>query len=239
MVTPVLENKTSEEYYYEDGRRFNSSVGYPLPSDEKAPVKQQLEKGIPVLDSACGNGAPWTIDMAKEYPNSQFFGVDISDGFPSKGRAPINTSFSIGNVTIEIPSPDNTFVFAYQKMVFGALTSEEWDSVMEQGFKSKNLVLHISTELKDRLENAGFINCVTKITEYPVNHGTNGDSNWRVLRGAFESGSPLLSKFFAGGYEREKYDRFLDAVGDEVAEYKSYVKFYTVHAQKPCIDQQK
>lgn len=67
--------------------------------------------------------------MAKEYPNSHIFGVDISDGFPSKKLAPINTSFSTGNICKAIPALDNTFEFAFQRLVFSALTSDEWNRV--------------------------------------------------------------------------------------------------------------
>lgn len=92
-------------------------------------MKPQLDEGIQVLDSACGYGAHWTTDIAKEYPNSRFLGVDISDGFPVEDIAPSNTTFALGNIAIKIPLPDNTLGFVFQRFLIGALSSEEWNSV--------------------------------------------------------------------------------------------------------------
>ncbi|KAI8066181.1 hypothetical protein BDF21DRAFT_466392 [Thamnidium elegans] len=223
---------------------------------EMAPVKQQLEEGIQVLDSACGHGAPWTIDMAKKYPNSQVFGIDISDGFPSKQVAPINTSFSTANICKTIPSLNNTFGFTFQRLNLkelyrvlkpggfvellghnltcynaGPLLTTLTDRIF-QGFNKVGLVVHISTELDARLKEVGFINCVTTTTDYPINYGEYADANWRSMRGPFRALRPLLADVYKEWEDKDVYDIFLDALTKELAEYKSYVKFYSVYAQK-------
>lgn len=65
--------------------------------------------------------------MAKEFPSSDFIGVDISNVFPVE--APSNTNFLMENVSKKIPVPDETFDFVIQKLLGLAFTSEEWDSV--------------------------------------------------------------------------------------------------------------
>lgn len=80
-----------------------------------------------MLDSGCGP-ATWTLDMAEAYPNSKFYGVDASLVFPQNIK-PKNVEFSICNVAKEIPFPDNTFDFIYQRLLILGLTNDDWDKV--------------------------------------------------------------------------------------------------------------
>ncbi|KAI9270299.1 hypothetical protein EDC94DRAFT_535548 [Helicostylum pulchrum] len=272
-------------YYFVNGRRFNARARYILPSDEGesvrlleqhfcfkilrngnfiAPVKPQLDEGIQVLDSACGYGAPWTTDIAKEYPNSRFLGVDISDGFPVEDIASSNTTFALGNIAIKIPLPDNTLGFVFQRFLIGALSSEEWNSNLKeihrvlkpggfvellefimqvlylkhlqrmfQGFKNAGLVADISIQLNDRLKKIGFVGSVTTVQDFPLNNSHNGEANWRSLGGSFRGMGSLLAKVYTEWEDRGIYKEYMDNVEKELIEYKSYVKIYTVYAQKP------
>ncbi|KAF1797290.1 S-adenosyl-L-methionine-dependent methyltransferase, partial [Mucor lusitanicus] len=86
----------------------------------------QLENGITVLDAGCGPGC-WSIDMAVKYKNSQFHGVDIlGTQFPQEKDMPTNTRFVVGNLADNIPYPDNTFDFIYQRLLYFAFTKEQW-----------------------------------------------------------------------------------------------------------------
>lgn len=79
-----------------------------------APIEDQLECGIRVLDIGCGNGV-WSIDMAQDYSASTFIGVDISDRlFPTKTELPPNCDFVMGN-TLKLPFPDNSFDYVFQR----------------------------------------------------------------------------------------------------------------------------
>ncbi|KAG2229791.1 hypothetical protein INT48_005318 [Thamnidium elegans] len=137
----------------ENGRMYyaNEKIAYILPHDidecvrlEKqhyglkyyfqgnfnAPVKKQLEEGITVLDAGCGPGY-WTLDMAKDYPNSKFRGVDVSDFFPKKYK-PDNCEFVIGNITETLPYEDDTFDYIHQRMLLLGLTSSSWDKCLKE-----------------------------------------------------------------------------------------------------------
>ncbi|KAI7888785.1 S-adenosyl-L-methionine-dependent methyltransferase, partial [Mucor mucedo] len=96
----------------------------------QAPIAERLEKGIVVLDSACGAGAHWSKAMGEKYPSSVFTGVDISNVFPSESFS--NIKFKMGNITKSIPFLDETFDFAFQKLLGLAFTSEEWDSNLKE-----------------------------------------------------------------------------------------------------------
>lgn len=94
----------------------------------KAPLQDKLEAGITVLDSGCGPGA-WLLDMANTYKNSQFHGIDIhADHFLKEG-IPANAHFVIGDLAENIPYPDNTFDFIYQRLLILGLTTKQWESV--------------------------------------------------------------------------------------------------------------
>jgi ubiquinone/menaquinone biosynthesis C-methylase UbiE len=86
-----------------------------------------LDEGITVLDSGCGP-ATWTFEMGETYPNSKFYGIDISLVFPELIK-PANVDFVIGNIAKKIPFPDNTFDYIHQRLLIVALTVDEWDTV--------------------------------------------------------------------------------------------------------------
>lgn len=94
-----------------------------------------------VLDSGCGP-ATWTFDMADAYPNSKFHGIDASLVFPQNIK-PANVEFTICNIAKEIPFPDNTFDYIYQRLLVLGLTTEDWDNVIKKFFFKTPRVTHI------------------------------------------------------------------------------------------------
>ncbi|KAL9539676.1 hypothetical protein MBANPS3_010129 [Mucor bainieri] len=91
-----------------------------------APITKQLENGITVLDAGCGPGC-WSIDMAAQYESSQFHGVDILETqFPQDGDTPANARFVVGDLADNIPYPNNTFEFIYQRLLYFAFTKDQW-----------------------------------------------------------------------------------------------------------------
>lgn len=98
-------------------------------------MTEQLEKGITVLDSGCGPGA-WTIDVAKEFPNSTFHGVDITASYLPEGEIPENCHFGLANVAEKIPYPDNYFDYVHQRLLVFGLGAEDWDKVNRVCFAS-------------------------------------------------------------------------------------------------------
>ncbi|KAI9263061.1 S-adenosyl-L-methionine-dependent methyltransferase [Sporodiniella umbellata] len=89
-----------------------------------------LEKGAQILDLGCGPGT-WIMDMATEFPNSQFTGIDMSDVFPSNIR-PANVSFKLANVLDGLPFEDNTFDLVNFSMFILALKKNQWAPVMNE-----------------------------------------------------------------------------------------------------------
>ncbi|KAI8974676.1 S-adenosyl-L-methionine-dependent methyltransferase [Pilobolus umbonatus] len=139
-----------------EGRRYNNDEGveYLLPNDNEeadrlheqhyifryalqrnyhAPVKDQLEKGINVIDAGCGP-ASWTLDMAKAYPQSKFTGADIS--FISTNNHDLNNlSFETCNITGESPFPDNTFDYYFQRLLVAGLSKSNYEAALKNAFK--------------------------------------------------------------------------------------------------------
>ncbi|KAI7901596.1 S-adenosyl-L-methionine-dependent methyltransferase [Cokeromyces recurvatus] len=86
-----------------------------------------------VLDLGCGPGT-WLMDVATEYPTSQFIGVDMCDIFPSNIRPP-NVSFQTGNALERLPFPDNTFDLVNVRLFILALMKYEWSTVIKEIYR--------------------------------------------------------------------------------------------------------
>ncbi|CAG8590898.1 7700_t:CDS:2, partial [Ambispora gerdemannii] len=129
------------------GRRFHniSNSGYFVPNDNEevyrlnryheaikeiwgglfhSPVEEKLRKGARVIDLGCGAGT-WILDMAKQYPNSMFVGIDLSPIFPTEGL-PLNVEFIEYNVLDGLPYKDASFDFIHQKFLTAAFTQAQW-----------------------------------------------------------------------------------------------------------------
>ncbi|KAG0742941.1 hypothetical protein G6F62_007035 [Rhizopus arrhizus] len=171
-VSPVNSTCSRQKYRYVNGRRHHDDdeVSYVLPNDDDesdrihqqhwilqyifqcnfhAPLHPSLEQGITVLDSACGP-ATWTLEMAKTFPNSSFYGIDISSVFPENIK-PSNIEFLTGNIAKSIPFEDNTFDYIHQRLVIVGLTEVDWQ---------KNLA-----ELYRVLKPGGYIELVEPVVE--------------------------------------------------------------------------
>jgi len=84
-------------------------------SNYQAPVTDDLKRGIKVLDVGCGTGI-WSIELAKEFPNSTFTGTDITNVFmASELITPSNCTFLEANTLKGLPFDDNTFDFVFQR----------------------------------------------------------------------------------------------------------------------------
>ncbi|KAL1916130.1 uncharacterized protein VTP21DRAFT_6134 [Calcarisporiella thermophila] len=133
-------------------RRFcaDSEIHYILPNDEEemnrlisqhyffrslfsnrnflSPVQDVLRDGAMVLDIGCGPGT-WTMEMATEYPRSQFHGIDICDMFPQQIK-PVNCHFQIANILKKLSFDDASFDFIYIRCMSLGVFQSEWVEVI-------------------------------------------------------------------------------------------------------------
>ncbi|CAO3638793.1 unnamed protein product [Cunninghamella echinulata] len=139
--------------YTKEGRRYHEdeSLLYVLPNDDEecdrahqqhwlfrylfqsnfqSPLDTPLKEGIRVLDSGCGP-ATWLLEMCESYPQSDFYGIDISPMFPENIK-PHNVTFDIANVAEGLPFPDNHFDFVFQRLLVFALTADQWEKAFRE-----------------------------------------------------------------------------------------------------------
>ncbi|RUS17226.1 S-adenosyl-L-methionine-dependent methyltransferase [Endogone sp. FLAS-F59071] len=143
------------------GRKFkdDSNPAYPMPTDEEelsrmdlqrymirnyvAPVQESLTRGIKVLDAGfvmvfvpiahltCGTGT-WSLEMAKEFPKSQFTAIDIIECYDTAlNMAPPNLTFSVADIRT-LPFPNNTFDYVFQGLAMGSFRIHEWPGVISE-----------------------------------------------------------------------------------------------------------
>ncbi|CAG8471584.1 11996_t:CDS:2 [Ambispora gerdemannii] len=90
-----------------------------------APIESKLRNGeAKVLDIGCGPGA-WILEMATEYPSSQFFGIDIADAYPTE-NCPNNVKFETRNVIERLAFPDDYFDFVRIALMSSSLNEQEY-----------------------------------------------------------------------------------------------------------------
>ncbi|RKP07589.1 S-adenosyl-L-methionine-dependent methyltransferase [Thamnocephalis sphaerospora] len=77
-----------------------------------------------IIDIGAGSGA-WILEMAKEFPESEITGIDITPLRPST-TLPANCKFEVGNVLEGLPHADGTFDYVRQCLLVTALANEKW-----------------------------------------------------------------------------------------------------------------
>ncbi|CAG8531583.1 2781_t:CDS:2 [Funneliformis caledonium] len=96
-----------------------------------APVEQMLQdESTKVLDIGCGPGT-WILDMASEYQNAHFTGIDVAELYPLEIK-PKNVSFVQANVLEGLPFDDNTFDFVYMRFMLFAFTLKNWEVAIKE-----------------------------------------------------------------------------------------------------------
>ncbi|KAI8976932.1 S-adenosyl-L-methionine-dependent methyltransferase [Pilobolus umbonatus] len=151
-----LEEKNEDGNQYFSGRRFNNEedVDYILPNDDDeadrlhlqhkalklalggnyfAPVKELLEEGGKVVDAGCGP-APWTFEMAKEFPASKLTGVDISFVFSDTER-PANVELINANICKDMPFEENSIDYYHQRLLVAGLGREEFIAALLNAYR--------------------------------------------------------------------------------------------------------
>ncbi|KAI9313470.1 S-adenosyl-L-methionine-dependent methyltransferase [Dichotomocladium elegans] len=189
-ATPENQSVPTPGYRIEGGRRYydRENIAYVLPEDDEendrvhmqhwllkvafngnynSPIEDALVKGIRVLDSGCGPGT-WTLDMAKTYPNSTFYGVDISSRFPEAIKPP-NCHFEVHNILDTSSFPDNHFDFIHQRFLIVGLLKDYWRKVI--------------TDYVNKLAPGGWLECAEPAFGLSDNMGPK----YQVLINAFDA----------------------------------------------------
>ncbi|ORZ17916.1 S-adenosyl-L-methionine-dependent methyltransferase [Absidia repens] len=83
-----------------------------------------------VLDVACGSGV-WILEMAHEFPNTEFYGFDLSEMYPTTIR-PKNTFFCLFDMSHGFPYPDEYFDFIRMHDVHTCFPSADTEFIMRE-----------------------------------------------------------------------------------------------------------
>ncbi|KAG1405042.1 hypothetical protein G6F58_010086 [Rhizopus delemar] len=154
-----------------------------------SPVHELLvsEKKHKVLDIGCGPGT-WVLEMATEYPNSEFYGIDECALFPTSIK-PGNAHFQIHNILKgPLPFESESFDFIYMRSMMLYLSPTELSNLLSEIYRimkpdaylevvDTNYTIRragpltnsiVNTELKQRMHPVGQINTVESNTHHPI-----------------------------------------------------------------------
>ncbi|KAI8144227.1 hypothetical protein BJV82DRAFT_79881 [Fennellomyces sp. T-0311] len=81
------------------------------------------QKRPQVVDVGCGPGT-WVLEMATEFPNADFHGVDICPMFPGTIK-PSNAIFRQQNILDGLPYPDNSIDYLHVRLMLSCLTQAQ------------------------------------------------------------------------------------------------------------------
>ncbi|KAI8808773.1 S-adenosyl-L-methionine-dependent methyltransferase [Cladochytrium replicatum] len=93
-----------------------------------------LKRGLKILDVGCGSGI-WLAEMHRDYPNGEYFGVDLNTSEFAKAFQNIadqKITFVQGNVLERLPFEDNTFDYVHQQRLVLAIPERLWRPVLEE-----------------------------------------------------------------------------------------------------------
>ena len=100
------------------------------------PERSDLSNIHRILDVACGPGG-WVLDVAREYPQSEVVGVDVSKTMVEYARAQTsshgfsNASFMVMNALESLDFPDNSFDLVNARL-FGFIPTAAWPKLMQE-----------------------------------------------------------------------------------------------------------
>ncbi|KAL0094772.1 S-adenosyl-L-methionine-dependent methyltransferase [Phycomyces blakesleeanus] len=97
-------------------------------------VKEILDfnSNLKVLDLGCATGA-WILETSVEYPNCDYYGVDISSNFPA--LSPNNTHFMLHNVIDGLPFVDSYFDYVRLGHWTSNLKEVEWPPFLKEVYR--------------------------------------------------------------------------------------------------------
>ncbi|CAG8454575.1 9617_t:CDS:2 [Paraglomus brasilianum] len=170
-------------------------------SNFEAPVDEVLKSSdAKVLDVGCGHGT-WIFELAQEYPNAQFTGID-TESFLPKREASDNVNFLEHDLLHGLPFSDNTFDFVHMRFLTQYISEKTWEDV-------------IVKELVRVAKPGGWI----EIVEFDYPHYSAGPKTRKFTKAAMEF---LASKGF-NGLLSLKLPSFLKAT-DQVDEIRKHDK---------------
>ncbi|KAI8048018.1 hypothetical protein BDF22DRAFT_747220 [Syncephalis plumigaleata] len=136
-------------HQYIMGRRYHNVQGVPycLPNDpeESDRLDQQhyilralfgknhlapINRPAYALDIGCGTGT-WQMEMAAEFPSTEFIGIDISPIQPTT-CLPVNCHFEIANMLENLPFADERFDYVHQRLTSFGLPEEKLDILLSE-----------------------------------------------------------------------------------------------------------
>ena len=76
----------------------------------------------------------WILDMHKSYPQSMFYGIDISPVFPAGDDATdfTNCKFACHDIREPMSFPDNYFGFIRQQFLVGGIPASDWPTLLKE-----------------------------------------------------------------------------------------------------------
>ncbi|KAI8640943.1 hypothetical protein BD408DRAFT_347058 [Parasitella parasitica] len=85
-----------------------------------------------VLDVACGSGV-WLLEMATEYPRTQFYGIDAATIFPNCIKPP-NTTFQQHDLLDKdgFPYPEEYFDYIHMRLVYNCFSKADLKFVLAE-----------------------------------------------------------------------------------------------------------
>lgn len=84
-----------------------------------------------ILDIGTGTGR-WLIEMAREFPQANLFGIDLTPPVENADNLPSNCHFQAANVLNILPFEDASFDFVHQRLLVFAIPLLHWQLLINE-----------------------------------------------------------------------------------------------------------